>query len=110
MQFSDTPQDLGTTLRTTIGRIQGKTITLRALMEDMGEQGLLLICAVASLPFLIPDFRLAVGLAGAATLVELAAITWVQSRFMETPPLSAAAKVVLGGALVVAAGILIGSG
>lgn len=54
MQFSDTPQDLGTTLRTTIGRIQGKTITLRALMEDMGEQGLLLICAVASLPFLIP--------------------------------------------------------
>lgn len=54
MHFSDTTQDLGTTLRTTIGRIQGKTITLRALMEDMGEQGLLLICAVASLPFLIP--------------------------------------------------------
>ena len=41
MQFSDTNQDLGTTLRGTIGRIQGKTITLRALMEDMGEQGLL---------------------------------------------------------------------
>ncbi|KFI30637.1 protein exod [Haematobacter massiliensis] len=54
MQFSDTNQDLGTTLRGTIGRIQGKTITLRALMEDMGEQGLLLICAIAALPFLIP--------------------------------------------------------
>lgn len=63
-----------------------------------------------TLPFLIPHFRLAVGLAGAATLVELAAITWVQARFMDTPPLSAAAKVVLGGALVVATGILIGSG
>ena len=37
------------------------------------------------------------------------AIAWVQWRYMDTPPLSAAAKVVIGGALVLATGILIGS-
>ena len=42
-------------------------------------------------------------------VIELAVIAWVQWRFMETPPLSAVAKVMLGGALVLAAGILIGS-
>jgi hypothetical protein len=40
---------------------------------------------------------------------ELAAITWVRARYMDTPPVSAAFQVVLGGALVFATGILIGS-
>ena len=40
---------------------------------------------------------------------ELAIIAWVQWRFMETPPLSAIAKVMLGGGLVLAVGILIGN-
>ena len=43
-------------------------------------------------------------------MVELCAIAWIQFRFMQTPPLSAAAKVMLGGALVLGAGILIGNG
>jgi rubrerythrin len=63
-----------------------------------------------TLPFLIPDFRLATIIAGIVVLVELGAIAWVQYRFMETPPLAAAAKVMLGGMLVLAAGIAIGSG
>ena len=42
-------------------------------------------------------------------LVELAIISWVRYRFMETSPLSAALQVALGGALVFATGILIGS-
>jgi hypothetical protein len=42
-------------------------------------------------------------------VIELLAIAWVQWRFTETPPLSAAAKVMLGGALVLATGILIGN-
>jgi hypothetical protein len=42
-------------------------------------------------------------------LQRLAAITWVRHRYMETPPLSAALQVGLGGALVFLTGILIGS-
>jgi erythrin-vacuolar iron transport family protein len=41
--------------------------------------------------------------------LELGAITWVRHRYMETPPLSAALQVGLGGVLVFVTGILIGS-
>ena len=63
-----------------------------------------------TLPFLIPAFWTATFAAGGVVVVELSVIAWIQFRFMQTPPLSAAAKVMLGGALVLAAGILIGSG
>jgi len=39
---------------------------------------------------------------------ELWAIAWIQNRWMETPFWRAAFQVVLGGSLVLAAGILIG--
>lgn len=63
-----------------------------------------------TLPFLIADFWTATVVAGIVVLLELSAIAWIQYRYMDTPPVSAAAKVMLGGALVLAAGILIGSG
>ncbi len=63
-----------------------------------------------TLPFLIPDFWTATFAACGVVVVELALIAWIQFRFMQTPPLSAAAKVLFGGALVLGAGILIGSG
>jgi rubrerythrin len=63
-----------------------------------------------TLPFLISSFWPATALAGAVTVVELLVIAWIQWKYMDTPPVSAAAKVMLGGALVLAAGILIGSG
>ena len=62
-----------------------------------------------TLPYLIPDFFTATAIACVVVVVELAVIAWIQWRFMDTPPLSAAAKVMLGGGLVLAAGILIGS-
>jgi erythrin-vacuolar iron transport family protein len=62
-----------------------------------------------TLPFLLPDFRVAMAAAIAVVIAELAAITWVRHRYMETPPLSAALQVGLGGALVFLTGILIGS-
>jgi rubrerythrin len=62
-----------------------------------------------TLPYLINDFVTATIAAGIVVVIELLAIAWVQWRFMETPPLSAAAKVMLGGALVLATGILIGN-
>jgi erythrin-vacuolar iron transport family protein len=62
-----------------------------------------------TLPFLIHDFRVAFGIAVAVVLAELGAITWIRSRYMDTPPLSAAVQVGLGGVLVFVTGILIGS-
>ena len=53
-EFEDTSAGLSETLRKLIGRIDGGTVTLRQLMDGVGEQGLLLICAVTSLPFLLP--------------------------------------------------------
>ena len=62
-----------------------------------------------TLPFLIPDFRIAVILAVAVVIAELAAISWIRWKYMDTPPLSAAMQVGFGGALVFATGILIGA-
>jgi rubrerythrin len=62
-----------------------------------------------TLPFLIGDFKVALAAAIVVVVVELAAITWIRHRYMETPPLSAALQVGLGGVLVFATGILIGS-
>ncbi|WP_295534364.1 iron exporter MbfA [uncultured Thioclava sp.] len=63
-----------------------------------------------ALPYLIPDFWTATTIAMIVVFLELWAITWIQNRFMETPFLRAAFQVVLGGALVFAAGVLIGAG
>ncbi len=62
-----------------------------------------------TLPFLIPYFYTATVIALIVVLIELITIAWIQWRYMETPPVSAVAKVMLGGALVLATGILIGS-
>lgn len=61
-----------------------------------------------TLPFLIPDFRLAMTAAISVVVIELAVISWVRHRYMETPALSAALQVGLGGLLVFITGILIG--
>ena len=63
-----------------------------------------------ALPYLIPDFWTATTIAIAVVFVELWAIVWIQNRYMETPFLRATFQVVLGGALVFAAGVLIGGG
>jgi len=62
-----------------------------------------------ALPYLIPDFYVATVIAFAVVAVELAAISWIRSRYMDTPFLHATFQVVVGGVLVFAVGILIGS-
>ena len=62
-----------------------------------------------ALPYLIPDFWIATSIAIAVVFVELWAITWIQHRYMETPWMRAMLQVLLGGSLVLAAGILIGN-
>jgi len=63
-----------------------------------------------ALPYLIPEFWTATTIALLLVFVELWAIAWIQNKYMETPFLRAALQVVVGGALVLAAGVLIGQG
>jgi erythrin-vacuolar iron transport family protein len=62
-----------------------------------------------TLPYLIPDFWLATTISIVVVIIELAAISWIRWRFMDTSFLGAAFQVMVGGALVFIAGILIGS-
>lgn len=62
-----------------------------------------------TLPFLIPSFQIATIIAVIVVIAELGAIAWVRHRYMESPWVSATLQVVLGGALVFIAGVLIGS-
>ena len=62
-----------------------------------------------TLPFLIPDFTVAMTAAVLVVVIELGIISWVRHRYMETPALSAALQVGLGGILVFVTGVLIGS-
>jgi rubrerythrin len=62
-----------------------------------------------TLPFLVPDFRVAMTAAVVIVIIELGVIAWIRNRYMETPPLSAVLQVGLGGILVFLTGVLIGS-
>ncbi len=61
-----------------------------------------------TLPFLIANFHLALTLAVIVVVVELSAMSYIRHRYMDTPLVSAALQVMLGGALVFLSGILIG--
>jgi len=61
-----------------------------------------------TLPYLISDFKTATAVAIAVVIMELIAISWIRWKYMETPFHSAMIQILLGGALVLAAGILIG--
>jgi rubrerythrin len=63
-----------------------------------------------ALPYLIPDFWTATAVAAVVVVVELIAIAWIRWRYMETPFTGALVQIVLGGLLVLLAGIFIGSG
>ncbi len=62
-----------------------------------------------TLPYLIPNFWTATAVAIVVVAVELATISYIRHRFMDTPFLAAAFQVVIGGVLVFLAGIAIGS-
>lgn len=76
--------------------------TVCGLMTTLGGLG-------HALPYLIGDFYTATAVAAAVVLLELAVIAWIRNRYMDTPLLAAAFQVVIGGLLVFAAGIAIGS-
>jgi len=89
------------------GRLSGRGSPIKrgvtvGLMTALGGLG-------HALPYLIPHFWTATAVAAMVVFVELWAIAFIQNRYMETPFWRAAVQVVLGGALVFAAGVLIGN-
>ena len=67
-----------------------------------------------SMPYLVPDswpnaFWTATAISGVVVFFELWAIAFVRARYMDTPFLRAVFQIVLGGAIVLAVGILIGA-
>ena len=61
-----------------------------------------------TLPFLVSNFNIAMTIAVIIVAIELAIIAWIRHRYMDTPLLSAAFQVIVGGVLVFIVGILIG--
>jgi rubrerythrin len=89
------------------GKISGRgTPWLRGLitglMTTLGGIG-------HTLPFLIAAFWTATSVAGVVVAVELAVISWIRWKYMDTNPLNATVQVMFGGALVFGCGVLIGS-
>jgi rubrerythrin len=89
------------------GAITGRGSPLRrgiacGVMTTIGGMG-------HALPYLIPSFWTATVIAAIVVVLELWAIAWIRWRYMETPFLRASLQIVLGGAIVFAVGILIGS-
>ncbi len=62
-----------------------------------------------TLPYLIPDFWTATIIAGVVVVFELWAIAWIRWKYMDTPFTRAVVQIVLGGLLVLGAGIAIGA-
>ncbi|WP_331372942.1 exopolysaccharide biosynthesis protein [Sinorhizobium chiapasense] len=89
VEFGDTERNLSDTLNDMIASIRGNTITLRELMIGIGEHGFLLLCALLTLPFLIPVSIPGVSTVfGAAIILISLAITlnrlpWLPQRILD---------------------------
>ena len=99
MGFAEALSDDGTLTGRGSPWIRG---TVCGLMTTLGGLG-------HTLPYLIPDFTIATTLAVIVVVIELALISWIRHRFMDTPWLQATFQIAVGGTLVFLAGILIGS-
>ena len=62
-----------------------------------------------ALPFLISDVHQALTVAYVVVSVELVAIAWIRRRFLQVPLTRSIIQVTVGGALVAAVGVIIGS-
>ncbi len=84
--------------------LRGATCGLMTALGGLGH----------TLPYLVPDswsnaFWIATAIAGVVVFFELWAIAYIRARYMDTPFLHAVFQIVLGGAIVLAVGILIGA-
>lgn len=88
IHFKDTNESVVNTLQNTADSLKGRTITIRELLESVGEQGLLLFCSILILPFLFPIsipgvstvFGLIITLIGVG--VTLNRVPWLPEQLM----------------------------
>jgi rubrerythrin len=99
MAFAEALSDDGSLTGRGAPLLRGITCGLMTFLGGIGH----------TLPFLIPRFLAATMVSFAVVAVELAVISYIRTRYMDTPFLAAAFQVVIGGVLVFLAGILIGS-
>jgi erythrin-vacuolar iron transport family protein len=99
MAFAEALSDDGSLTGRGAPLLRGITCGLMTFLGGIGH----------TLPYLIPSFFAATMVSFAVVVVELAAISYIRTRYMDTPFLAAAFQVVIGGVLVFLAGILIGS-
>lgn len=89
IEFEDSKKSLHATLSSAIDRIDGDTITLRRLLVLVGEHGMLFLCALLTIPFLIP-----VSIPGVSTVfgagivliaigITLNRLPWLPDRLMD---------------------------
>ena len=99
MAFAEALSDDGSLTGRGAPVLRGATCGLMTFFGGIGH----------TLPYLIPSFYAATVISFAVVAVELATISYIRYRYMDTPLLHAAFQVVVGGVLVFLAGILIGS-
>jgi hypothetical protein len=80
-----------------------------AWLRGLVEGGATLIGGLGhTLPFLLDDVRAALSLASVVVVIELLVISWLRFHYFGMPLFRSAVQVILGGALVFGAGVLIG--
>jgi rubrerythrin len=101
MGFAEALSDDGTLTGRGRPLIRGLACGLMTALGGLGH----------TLPYLLPDsmFYTATAVAVAVVLIELGVISWIRHHYMDTPLATAVTQVVVGGALVFLAGVLIGS-
>src|SRR5580704_11365070 len=93
--LSDTGEQTGRGSAVVRGAITGGMTTLGGIFHTV--------------PFFISDVNKALVIAGAVVAVELLAIAWIRKRFLEVSMRSSLLVVTVGGAIVLAIGVGIGS-
>jgi hypothetical protein len=89
VEFKDTRQTLSETLNQTASSLTSEKVTVKQLMELVGEQGLLFFCMILTIPFLVP-----VSIPGVSTVfgaviilisigITLNRLPWLPSRIMQ---------------------------
>ncbi len=99
MAFSEGLSDTGEETGRGTGLVRG---LVTGLMTTVGG-------VFHSLPFLIHQVHTALVVAGIVVAIELITISLVRKRFMDVPLRVSLVQVALGGALIVACGVLLGS-
>jgi hypothetical protein len=90
-RLHDPTESLSATFERTAAEIRGQTVSVRGLMELVGEQGLLIVCVFLSIPFLFPVaipgtstiFGLLIGLIGLGVMANR--LPWLPARLLDHP-------------------------